>query len=332
VSDIDKLAALFNSAGLSQAAYVAAELRVADLLCAEPRNAADLARQTGAHCASLQRLMRALVSLGLCSEVSTGSFALTPMGRLLCSDAPDSLRAWALLWGRYQWPLWTHLLQSVKTGLSARGEGFSHLEADAETAAVFHGAMACLTRPVARALVQVYDFSGVRTLVDVGGGCGELLAVVLEAHAHLRGKLFDLAHATRAAGAYLVAAGVAERCEIVTGDFFESVPSGGDAYVLKHVIHDWDDEHSARVLRNCRLAMGDGAKLLLVEQLMPPRMEASAAHQDMARRDLSMLLGPGGRERTESEFRALLHAAGLRLQRIIPAALNFSIIEAVSGV
>ncbi len=334
-AEVEKLVGLFNSAVLSQAMSVAAELGIPDLLARGPKKPEELASARGCHAASLHRLMRALASIDLCREHPDGSFALTALGDVLRTDSSNSLRSWAMWCGRHLWPLWGNLLHSVKTGESARKlvsgtVGFEHLANDVGAAATFNHAMAEFTRLIARSVVRAYDFSGFKRIVDVGGGCGELLAIILRAHPALRGVLFELPHATKAAGEYLGRAGVIERCEIVTGDCFESVPSGGDVYLLKNVIHNWNDERSVLLLRNCRDAMTDGGKLLLVEHILPDRMEPSLAHQDIARKDLTMLVGPGGRERTAREFCSLLEAGGFRSEKIVPAALNFCVIEAVA--
>ncbi|MDP8931832.1 MAG: methyltransferase, partial [Actinomycetota bacterium] len=215
--------------------------------------------------------------------------------------------------------------ERVETG----GVDFDRLEHNPEEAAVFNAAMVELTRLSARSVVEAYDFDGLTRIVDVGGGYGELLAVILAAHPGAQGVLFDLSHAIEMAAPHLQQAGVAERCELVTGSFFDSVPSGGDAYVLKSVIHDWDDERSRVILDNCRRAMGSGARLLLVERIVPDRLEPSSTHQAVARSDLTMLVALGGKERTEAEFDALLNSAGFQLTWVVPAAIGFSVIEAV---
>jgi ubiquinone/menaquinone biosynthesis C-methylase UbiE len=324
---------LINSGAMSQAACAAAELRIADHLTSGPKNADELARATGSHAPSLHRLLRALASLQLCVEREDGAFALGPMGSLLRTDGSNSLRSWILWWGKYQWPLWGNLLYSVNTGESARKlatgmEGFGHLERDAEAAAVFNHAMAQLTRLVAAEVVRLYDFAGMRRIVDVGGGYGALLAAILEAYPDAHGVLYDLPHAIEGARAHLTNAGLQKRCEFITGNFFDSIPEGGDAYLLKAVIHDWNDERSVVILRHCRRAIQQGGKLLLVERIMPERLEASSQHRAIARADLSMLVGPGGRERTEAEFLALLGSSGFRLAKVVATALEYSILEA----
>jgi hypothetical protein len=293
----------------------------------------ELARATGCHEPSLRRLLRALASLGLCEERADGSFHPTGLGALLEERAPMSLNAMAL-YGRYKRPVWDRLTDSVRTGVCANPAGhgaavFEHLDRDPAAAGIFDRAMAETTRVVAQAVVAAYDFSGCERVVDVGGGYGELLAAILRALPAARGTLLERPRALEGARRNLERAGVAGRCELVAGDFFESVPGGGDCYLLKRVLHDWDDGRAAAILRCCRRAMPAQARLLLVEQILPDRMAASLAHQEAARMDLHMLLMAGGRERTEGEYRQLLEPAGLRLRRAVPAALNVSVIEAV---
>jgi len=325
-----RLLDLVNSSWMCQAIRVAARLGIADLLAAGAQSTEDLARATGAHASSLRRFMRALVTIEICQERSDGSFELTPMGALLRADAADSLRSWALYWGGPLWPIWGQLLHSVMTGESARAKvtGRSGFDREPEEVAVFNQAMVELTRLDSASIVQACDFSGMNTVVDVGGGYGELLAAILNANPALRGVLFESNNALENARLHMDSAGVATRCEYVAGDFFESVPAGGDAYVLKSVIHDWDDAQSKVILRNCGHAMGERAKLLLVERIVPERLEVSPAHRSIARGDLNMLVGLGGRERTEQEFRALLNQTGFEVTAVRAAGPTFGIVEA----
>jgi SAM-dependent methyltransferase len=328
------LVALINSGSMAKAVCVAAELKIADHLADGPKHADELAQATGSHAPSLHRLLRALASLDLCSEREDGSFELSAMGDLLRSDAPTSLRNWTLWYGAYIGPVWENLRYSVKSGESARklitgANDFSHLDRDAEAAAVFNGAMAEFTSLVADEVVQVYDFAGVRRIVDVGGGYGALIAAVLRASPSAQGVLFDLPHAIPGARTLLTKAGVAARCEFVTGSFFDQVPAGADAYLLKAILHDWDDEQSAMILRNCRRAMPPDGKLLIVERVLPARFEASSLHRSIARADLTMLVALGGRERTEKEFSVLLESSGFRLAKVIATSLEYSLVEAI---
>jgi orsellinic acid C2-O-methyltransferase len=328
------LIALINGASMSQVIGVAAELRIADLLATGPKGLDELAQASGTHAPSLRRLLRALVSLELCTERDDGSFALSETGAFLRTDVPDSLRSWIIWSCKYQWPVWGNLLHSVKSGESARNHatgtsGFGHLERDLQAAAVFNDAMVEQTRLIASELVRVYSFGEAHRIVDVGGGFGALLAAVLAAHPGLHGVLFDLPHAIEGARQHLANAGVARRCDFVSGDFFKSVPGGADVYLLKSVIHDWDDERSAVLLGNCRRAISGNGKILLIERIMPTRMERSPRHRALAWSDLAMLVGPGGRERTELDFRALLDASGFGITNVISTALDYCIIEGI---
>jgi hypothetical protein len=324
-----------HASWIAQAAYVTAELGLADLLVDGPRTSEELAGATETHAPSLHRLLRALTTIDVCRETDDGRFALAPLGELLRTDAPQSLRHWTMWWGGNLWPVWGNLLYSVRTGRSARSmltgtEGFGHLERDPKAAAVFNKGLAELTTLTAQSVVAAYDFAGLRRIVDVGGGYGQLLAAILRANPSARGVLFDLPHAIDGARQFLDGAGVGPRCEFVAGDFFQSVPSGGDAYVLKSVIHDWNDERATQILQTCRRAMeGDEtARLLLVERIVPPRLEPTPEHRALARTDLSMLVALAAQERSEADFRRLLDAGGFRVTRIIPAGMTVSIVEA----
>jgi hypothetical protein len=224
------------------------------------------------------------------------------------------------------------LLYSVETGESARklllgSEGFAHLDADPEAAAIFHRALAELGRVTSRTIVEACALSGGERVMDVGGGSGELLAALLRAHPAATGVLFDVPGAIRFARGRFEATGLVGRCEFVSGDFFESVPAGADVYILKSVLHDWDDERCASILANCRQAMGSHARLLLVEEMLPDRLDTSATHQAIARSDLNMLIAHAAGERTERELRALLGSVGLEVGRVVPGGLTFSVLE-----
>jgi SAM-dependent methyltransferase len=332
----ERLLEMVTGSWRSCAAYAAAELRIADLLAGGPRPSEDLAAATGADAPSLHRLLRALTTIDLCRERDDGAFEITPLGALLGTDAPGSLRAWTLWWGAYLWPVWGRLLYSVRTGQSARAlltgaEGFQHLEGDPQAAAVFHRAMVELSRLTTASVLRAYDFSSLGRIVDVGGGSGELLAAVLRGYPAARGVLFDRPHAIEQAEREFTAAGLADRCEFVAGDFFERVPADADAYVLQTVLHDWDDERSARILSTCRRAMAPASRLLVIERVLPERLEATEAHQSAARSDLHMLVALAGRERTEAELRALLAAAGLRVSQVLPVLQTYCVIEARSA-
>jgi SAM-dependent methyltransferase len=316
-----------------QALYVAARLGIADLLKDGARGSEELARATGADARALHRLLRALASLGVFGEDADGRFAPSELGALLRSDVPGSLRAAAIFFGdERNWDAWGKLERSVMSGEPVRGprgtQAFLEESArDAEGAALFNAAMTSLTSAFDAAVTAAYDFSRLGTLVDVGGGQGALISSILAANPHLRGILFDIPPVIESARGRIGEAGLAGRCELVAGDFFASVPAGGDAYVLKWVIHDWDDEHSIAILRSCRRAMARDGRLLLVERVVPERIDQSADTQGIVLGDLNMLLWTGGRERTAAEYRALLTSAGFTLARIVPTATQLSIIE-----
>ncbi len=330
----ERFQSILTGSWKTQALYVAAELRIAELLAAGPRTSADLALSLGVHAQSLHRLMRALSTLGLCTEREEGGFELTPLGALLQEGSPHSLRAWTMWWGRHLWPVWGNLLYSVRTGESARKllfgtEGFAHLQKDPEAAAIFYRVTIELTRLTAQFVMQAYDFSGLKRIVDIGGGHGEMLAFVLRANPEAAGTLFDLAIAVEGAAANFKKnhPDLERRSAFVAGDFFELIPEGADAYILKSVIHDWDDERTARILANCRRAMTKDARLLVIEPILPERSEASALQATLSQHDLTMLVALGAQERTEREFKGLLTAAGLRVSRIVPAGPVYSVIE-----
>jgi orsellinic acid C2-O-methyltransferase len=330
----ERFQSILTGSWKTQVLYVAAELRLAELLAAGPRSSADLASSVGAHPQSMHRLLRALSALELCVEHGDGSFALTPLGTLLQEDSPNSLRAWTMWWGHHLWPVWGNLLYSIKTGKSARTlllgtDGFGHLQKDPDAAAVFYRVTIELTRAAAQFVLQAYDFAGLKRIADIGGGHGEMLAYVLRAHPDASGVLFDLPMAVAGAAAHFKAnhPELDKRCTFIPGDFFESVPAGADAYILKSVIHDWTDEHGARILANCRRAMAAKARLLLIEPVLPERSQATALQATMSQHDLTMLVALGAQERTEREFSALVEGAGLRIARIVPAGPVYSLIE-----
>jgi SAM-dependent methyltransferase len=314
---------IYGFAG-SRVVQVAAELGIADLMADGAKSAESLAAQTQTHQPSLHRLLRALASLGLIDEVEDGWFALASLGgQLLRNDVPGSLRHLAMMFGSEHWRCWGDLPHSVRTGQTAMQHIhdmgiFEFLATHPEEATIFNQAMADMTRQIARALVAAYDFSQFKIIVDVGGGNGTLIAAILKAAPALRGIVFDLPSGNVEAARQLAAAGLAERCQVTCGDFFHSVPGDGDTYLLKSIIHDWDDERGILILKNCRKAMAANGKLLLVERVMPARIEATRNHQWVAMLDMNMLVTTGGRERTEAEFAALFAAAGFRLERALP--------------
>lgn len=329
-----RLLELINANWTTQAISVATQLHLAELLSDGPRPLRALAESTSCHPPSLLRLLRALASLDVVAEREEGSFALTDLGALLLPDVPGALAAWAQFCGTTSWKGWSQLAECVRSGESVRkratgADGFNHLQGDADAALLFHRAMVSLTASVAAAVVESIDFSGAESVIDVGGGFGELLASVIGVHAPMRGVLFDLPHALEGARAHLAEAGVADRCEVVAGSFFDSVPSGGDVYLLKSILHDWDEDRCAVILGNCRRAMGSNARLLIIERILPSRITVSPHDQAIARSDLNMLIGTGGRERTQEQFEAMLQAADLRPTALVELIDGYSACEAV---
>jgi hypothetical protein len=314
----------------SQALYVAAKLGVADHFAGEPRSADELASATQTHAPSLRRVLRLLATCGVLVEEADGRFALTPVGAALKSG-PGSFRAAAQLFaGPMVWSSWADLLTSVRTGEPAfhrvfGTDSFGYLETHPDEAAVFDEAMAAFTSSISTAVAVAYDFSKMRSVIDVGGGEGALLVGILRANPALRGTVFDLPRLEERARRKIAEAGLADRYEFAGGDFFESLPSGHDAYLFKHVIHDWNDEQALRILRACRKAAGTSAKLLLVEGVFPPRITGPEM-RGAAANDVNMLVATGGRQRSEAEFRDLYGRAGFTLTRIVATPM-VSIIE-----
>ena len=329
-----RLSRMISSLWVPQAIHTAAALGLADAMAAAgPRSSDDLAAAVGANPGALHRLLRGLVALELCSTTNDGRFELTELGSCLRSDTRDSVRAWALLMGDRVWLSWSRLLDCVRTGdsvpaLEGTATPFDDMTANPEGYAVFSESMVQLTRHLAGAVAAAYDFSGIRTIVDVGGGYGALLPPILKANPEMRGTVVDLSLCRDGALRLFEKAGIADRCEFRAADIFEAVPPGADAYIIKSVIHDWDDEKSVAILRNCRAAMREGSRLLIVEVIVPDRPGTSPLDHMIAGTDLNMLVVTGGRERTESEYRALVDAAGLTVARIVPTPAAMSVIDA----
>lgn len=315
---------------LTQGLYVAAKLELADRLASGPRHADELAAETGCQPRALYRLLRSLASLGVFTEIEPRTFALTPLAECLRRDVPGSQWAAAIMSGEHQYGAFGELIHSVRTGESAytKVEGkplFDHLAENPEKAAVFDMAMTGIHGRESPAMIAAYDFSQFNVLVDVGGGNGTLLTAILTACPSLHGVLFDLPNVAERAAANLRDAGLADRCKTVGGSFFELLPGDGDAYLFRHIIHDWDDEQSIRILRNCHEAMPAHARLLVVESVIPAGNQPHFAKL----LDLAMLALPGGIERTEDEYRELFETCGFHLSRIVPTTADVSIIEGV---
>jgi ubiquinone/menaquinone biosynthesis C-methylase UbiE len=317
---------------LSQSIYVIAKLGVADLLANGPQTAEQLAVPLEVDANALYRMLRTLSSYRLFEEHDNHAFGLTTLGRLLQKDAAGSLRSLAIWNGEIPYRAWSAVLHSVTTGQPALQQAldmklFKYLARQPESGQIFQEAMDGLSVQVSRAVVASYDFSGIKRIVDVGGGQGTQISAILRAHPEMVGTLFDMPSVIDGAEKQLEAAGIADRCEVIAGDFFEFIPEGGDAYILSSVVHDWDDDECLRILQNCRKVMSPGTRLLLVECVLPgtPQPDFSKLL------DLQMLVITGGRERTESQFKALLESANFNLTKITSTEVPECIVEAVAA-
>jgi hypothetical protein len=318
---------------VSRALYAAAKLGLADKLAGGPRSAAELAKETGTLPSPLHRLMRLLAGLGILRTEPDGQrFALTPLGEAMKSAAPGAARATLLsLAGPLFWKAFGEYMHSLETGKTAFEKAygmpaFDYLARDPEEAANFTQAMIGVHGEEPPAVAAAYDFSGFGTIVDVGGASGNMLVAILNRFPGPRGVLFDLPHVVRDAPESFRARGLGDRVRVEGGSFFDRVPEGGDAYILSHVIHDWSEEQCLTILGNCRKAMKPGAKLLIVEMVVPAGDEMHFSKL----LDLTMLVMPGGQERSESEYAALLDKAGFRLTRVVPTQATVSVVEAVA--
>lgn len=323
-----RLSQMISGYWLSQMLHVAARLQLADHLSEGPQTIETLAANTETHPRSLGRLLRGLASVGVFAETSSGTYGLTPAAEYLRDDHPATVRPMALMMGGVQYQAWGELLHSVKTGET----GFQHrygqplfdyLGAHPDQAAEFDRAMVSIHGGETAAILDAYDLSDVRMLFDVGGGNGSQLIEMLQRHPGLKGAVFDLPHVAERARSALYAAGLADRGSAVGGSFFDSVPAAGDAYLLRHVIHDWSDAQSQQILSRVRAAIPATGKLLVIETVIPPGNDPSFAKL----LDLTMLVIPGGIERTEAEYRELFEASGFRLNRIVPTAAGVDVIE-----
>jgi hypothetical protein len=317
---------------ISQALHVAASLNIADLLSADPKTSTELAAAVGAHPASLYRLMRALAAVGLFHEDERGRFSLAARGHAFRSDVPGSCAPTAQFYaGRSAWAAWGNLLHAVRTGATAfdhvHGKGVWAYRAEhAEDSHAFDRAMAASAARFSEALLAACDFGRFATVVDVGGGDGTLLANILAANPHIRGTLFDQPQAVARAGAVLDALAVRARCALRSGDFFVAIPGGADAYVLKNILHDWDDAASVRILTASRAAMEPHSRLLIFEHVIGPPNTCARGKLS----DLNMLVMTGGQERSLAEFTSLLKQSRFRLLSVTPTSTPLSVIEAMS--
>ena len=316
--------------GISMALSVVAKLRVADLLADGPKTVADLATRTKTHAPSLYRVLRTLAAVDVFTEQADGCFALTPMGEYLRTGVKGSLRGIADSCGSdFQWRPWGRLLESVQTGRTAFdsvfGEPvFDYLGKHSDESAVFNEAVTGFSSNIAPAVAEAYNFAAFKTIVDVGGGHGVLLNTILQAYPGVNGIVFDSPHVVVGAEDAIRKAGLTGRCRAAGGDFFQGVPAGGDAYLMKHIIHDWPDDKATTILRNCRKGVNPGGKLLLVEMVIAPGNEADLGKII----DLEMLVIASGQERTEAEYRRLLAGAGWRMTRVLTTKSPTRIVEA----
>jgi hypothetical protein len=316
---------------VSQAIYVAAKLGIADLLKDGPQSCAALAAATRADAPSLFRLMRALASVGVFSHVRGDCFALSRLAESLQTDTPASLRAMVITIGEIHYQACGNLLHSVRTGSPAFNHVFGaslfdYLRQNVDAADAFHQGMANVASMLAYAVLMAYDFAGISSIVDIGGGQGTLLEKILQFNPDIRGTVFDTASTIERAKQQPGSNACGSRCSYVSGDFFTSVPQGADAYLLCGVIHDWDDDRAITILGNCRRAMTKNSRLLLVDMLLPERNASSFTKL----LDLNMLVMTGGRERTTAELCALLEVAAYQPTRIIPTMAPQSVIEATT--
>jgi O-methyltransferase domain/Dimerisation domain len=329
VNPSEQMQQLITGFRVSQAIHTAAELRLSDLLAQQPMTVGDLA--TAAECdpRSLHRLLRALASVGVYEELPDGRFASTPLGDQLRSDVPGTHHALATFSGRpYWWQAWSALPHSIRTGQNAfrfvhGRDSWEYKAEHPEESAVFDANMTANSVRAGAAIVRAYDFGRFATVVDVAGGRGALLAAILGQHQTMRGILFDQPHVVSGAAATFEDAGVHSRCEIVGGDMFDAVPAGGDAYVLKAILHDWEDPQANDILAACRRAMNPSATLLVMERLL------DGAGPETFFSDLNMLVGPGGLERSTAEYADLFTGAGFRLTRTVSTGTPWAVIEAV---
>lgn len=328
----EMLMMMITSKWVSQAIHAAAKLGLADLVAAQPKNVHELAKATDTNADALFRLMRALASVGIFNEAQPGQFVSTPMAELLRRDAPGSMRPMAVMAGEpFEYQAWSEVLYSVKTGLPAfdrvfQQDIFHYFINNKDALAVFNDAMTCHSDAETPAILQAYDFSKINILMDVAGGHGRVIASVLQANPRMQGVLFDLSEVVAGAHGLLAKAGVAQRCKTTEGSFFDEIPQGADAIIMKHIIHDWSDESSIRILRNCRRALPSNGRMLIAEMVVAPGNDPSPAKW----LDLQMLLmTQGGRERSRDEFAALFDKSGFRLERVVGTAGPLCVVEGV---
>lgn len=317
---------------VTQAIFVAAKLGIADIIADGTKHIDEISREAGAHPPSLYRILRSLASVGVFEETQPSTFVNTSISKVLRAGVPGSMRDSMIFMGEpWHYNVWGNMLHSARTGETAwkktyGKDVFDWFPDNPEASEIFNGCMSELSAVAAPAIVAGYDFSGIDTLADIAGGHGFLLSQILKANPGMKGILFDMEHVVGGAGRMLREFGVEDRVETVSGDFFAEVPAA-DAYILKHIIHDWDDERSIMILRTIHRAMNGDGKVLLAEMVIPNGNDPHPGKM----LDLEMLTSPGGLERTAEEYENLFERAGFRLNRIVPTASPFSVIEAVKA-
>jgi hypothetical protein len=328
-STVDRLVTMMNGFRNTQVTYVVAKLGVADHLTEAPLTAAEVAGKVHADTKGLGRVLRLAAVFGLVAEKPGDRFRLTPIGELLRTNIPGSLRAVAIQLGELHYAAWGDLLYSATTGESAfehvyGAPLFNYLSSHEAAQATFDAYMSANKDPFASALNEKYDFSKFGLLVDVGAGNGSVSAAILSAYPKLAAIIFDRPAVMSAAERFVAQAGLQDRCRLVAGDFFDSVPMGGDIYMLSNIIHDWDDARAGNILRNCRASMKANTPLILLETVLPPHGEPNGA----LLADVNMLVMLTGQERTEDAYQSLLRASGFHPSRTIPISPRLSLIEA----
>jgi ubiquinone/menaquinone biosynthesis C-methylase UbiE len=323
---------LVQSHRITAVIYVAAKLNLAEALDDDAKSTAELAKAVSADESALRRLLIALTTLGICSLVDQDKFSLTDLGRQLHANADPSFKDWVLFEGDLLVQSWRGLLDSVRSGKTAtqiRGDGddrYAAMSNSPEVIGRFNAAMVSLTRSLVPKIVETYDFSAARVVMDVGGGSGELIGGVVRHNPEIEGIAFDLARCEEGAQGHFDRLGIADRCRFVAGDFFEAVPRGADTILMESIIHNWNHDRSKIILRNCRNALPAGGKLIVIERIMPELPTTNAQDRSHAMSDLNMLRGAGGLERTEAEYRTLAESAGLVFARTSSAG-SFSLIQ-----
>jgi len=328
-SDRERIVDMLTGCWRTRVIYDAVRLGIADRLSAGALESAAVARACGTDQVATYRLLRALSVLGLCTQRESDLFELTKAGQCLRSDVPDSIQGVAKHWGGRLWDSFGQLGTTLETGrptMATAPEDFVTFQADPKEAEIFNRAMAEQSFKIGEAMAKAYDFSRFKTLLDVGGGYGAVLAALLKAYPKARGAVVDIASVEDGAHAYLAGAGVGDRADFIGCDFFKSIPAA-DCMILKYIIHDWNDENSRTILANCRKALAPDGVVLLIERIVPEIVSATPADEGIICGDLIMMT-VGGKERTEVEYRALLAECGLTLTNIVPTGTAFSVIEA----